>query len=290
MDFNDSRTWLTPELHRAPAFDVAGYQARVDAICGLNSFGRPNVLLSWAPSPENYQKYFCEWDTAGFGTKTEVRAQYVFETLTNKDGDILELPPPRWVLKQFVPPAFYAATDNSVRWSKKQSAPVATQTLVHGAEKRSDGLQEGSQVFLREIRPPRPVDGYYVPLMAIGGHNGYCCAEMKRSRRTCFGTYREPDDAYLEWLRAAVKLRTESDEENPEAGITPKLLKRAAAEAAEKLEKQEREADEHLHGLVSDNLGEIMAYLFRDASDEILAPMRQYSFSSAKNGIIVATK
>lgn len=290
MDFNDSRTWLTPELHRAPPFDADGYQKRIDAICGLNEFGKPNVVLTWAPSPENYNPVYCEWDAAGFGTEVEYRAQFVFETLTNEKGDTLELPPPRWALKQFVPPAFYAAHDNQVRWSKRTSAPSALTTLVPGM-KRIDGTQEGSQVWLRELRPPRPVDGYYVPLMTVGYHNRLCCRQMRKVARTCYGTYREPDESYLEWLRAAVRLRAESGEERPDAGFTPKVLKRAAAEAAAKLEQQQKDAETTTFELISENLGEIVKYMFRDDAEEILAPLRSYSFKSAgDSGIIIATK
>lgn len=267
IDYNDETTWVDPELHEAPAFGVSEYQKKIDEICGLNEFGGPNVLLTWMPAIENYSRYFCEWGDAGFGTKTELRALYVFTTLDDDKGHQLEIPPPRWALKQFIHPAQYLGHEERLRWRKRY------------------GNGE-NQIWVQEIRPPRPDKGFYGPMIAIGSHNGFCCRAAKKEKRKCWGDYRKPDESYLIWLREAVETRAERGEERPDAGFTPKLLKMAAKEAAETIERRERLADAQMDELIDSNLDSMLAYYLNDKS--FLEGTKEFSFPTGnKGGIIV---
>lgn len=249
MDYNNPETWLHPSLHDEPvSFDKGSFQRRIDEICGLNRYGRPNVLLTWMPSQENYSRYYCEWDAAGFGTKFELRGQYIFDTLEDGKGNTLELPPPRWALKQFMPPEQYLLTDNQMRWKK----------AVTG--------REGQRTFVRELRPARPTDGYYVPLIAIGKHNPFCCEAEKKHRLKCWGDYREPGESHLLLLKKAVKRRNAENADRPEAGLTTKMLSQAALEAADTIRRREEIADAAMDHLLNEHMDPMLAYLLNDPS------------------------
>lgn len=249
MDYNNPKTWVNPALHNEPAlFDKAAYQRRIDGICGLNEYGGPNVLLTWCPSQENYSRWFCEWDEAGFGTKTELRATYVYDTLDDGQGNELELPPPRWALKQFMPPAQYLLTDDQVRWKK----------AITG--------KNNQRTFVKELRPARPHDGIYVPLLRIGAHTDYCCREEKKHGLKCWGRYAEPGEEQLLILRAAVDARAADNADRPEAGITQKHLRQAATEAAETVRRREEIASAHLDGVLDEHMDSILAHILNDPS------------------------
>jgi hypothetical protein len=237
MDLNKPETWLSTEIFHVPqGVDISAYQSKLDQIGGINEFGTPNLKLTYMPDLENYSKYYVEWDEAGFGIKTVLRSQFVYDTVFEGETPI-DIPPPRWAIKEFVHPSQYLASETISRWAQKT---------------------EGQQVYLREIRPPRSDKGYYRPKLRIGKHNGFCCQEMKRDGLTCWGDYREPDESHLKLFRKAVKLREKEENQNPNEPLSEATMKKAALEAANEIKAKEAKQDEKTLHFITENLDEIL--------------------------------
>lgn len=249
FDLNNSKTWA--QVIPAPLFDLSGYQDKLDSICGLNPYGMPNVKLTWMPDPENWSKYYTEWE-AGFGTKYGLRAQYVFDTIKGVD-----VPPPRWAFKQWLSGAQYVETDNIIRWK------VA---------------YDGDAKDIRETRPPFPLRGMYIPhpspLMRVARHNGFCCETAKTEKRKCYGRYRAPDESYLILLRQAVERRAEENAQDPNAPLSEATLQRAALETAHIIKQKEESARQVTDDFLKEHWKEIVG-----------ADVSAYSFS--KGGILL---
>ncbi len=274
IDFNRPETWLNSEIHTPPSFDVKNYQILIDQICGLTPSGKSTVLLSWCPAIENYSHRYCEWDQAGIGTKTHLRGLYKFKTLYDPEGNPIDIPPPRWALKQWQSGAQYIATDELSRWQKAESN--------FKDELTENGLKKvAQQVAYREVRPPYPKEGRYIPLLRIGKHNGYCCDAEKKNGNICYGEYRIPDEAYLEILRSAFRIREDEKGQNPNEPISAKTLMEAAKEAAE-IEEQKRLASKQLiSNIIDENWDEIIS---TDPDS-----LKKFSFPAFKkqNGILI---
>jgi hypothetical protein len=145
-------------------------------------------------------------------------------------------------LKQFVHPAQYA-NDEITRWAKKT---------------------DGKQTLLRELRPAKPLSGYYAPLLRIGRHTPSCCKDAKKDRVTCWGTYRAPDDKYLELLSKAVAIRERENEQRPDEPISTETLLAAGREAVALEQHQHAVGDAWLDKLIDDNLEALVAYYTGD--------------------------
>lgn len=239
VNFDDSSTWLTAELHTPPsAVNISGYQKQIDKICGFTPNGKSTVILSWMPSIENYSREYYEWNVGGFGTKSFFRCAYkYFEDVTDENGNPLDIPPPRWALKQWQSGAQYNATDDLTRWQKSVS---------------------GSQSAVKEIRPAHPKEGRYIPMLRIGKRRNNCCQKAKSERKTCFCEYREPDGAHLELLRQAVKIRESEGGQNPNEPISAKTLLSAAIEAAQIEEQKRIESKKLIRGVIDEHYNEII--------------------------------
>lgn len=279
VDYNNWKTWMTAEIHTPPSsVNIAAYQNRIDEICGFTPSGKSTVLLTWMPAMENYSKYYCEWDKGGFGIKSHLRGTYKFVTLYDPDGNPIDVPPPRWALKQWQSGVQYMATDEQSRWQKAETNIKYEQT-EHGMQRVA------GQTFLREVRPSHPKEGRYIPFMRIGKHDGFCCKREQVKGNACYGEYREPDGAYLEVLRSAVKLRSEEvNGQNPNEPISIHTLTQAAKEAAEKEEGKRQRTAELVKGLVNETFDEIMIQASGDDSGRT-----KYSFGNFKqnNGIYI---
>lgn len=265
MDFNKPETW-DETIHNTPnGVDVRSYQTKINSICGLNEFGKPNILLTWMPAEENYSRYYTEWDTGGFGTKSVLREQYVYETVYEGETPI-DIPPPRWALKQFVHPSRYLASEAIVRWKR---------------------MTVGQQVFVREIRPPKPATGYYTKFRSIGRHNGFCCRKKKKEGLTCWGDYRKPDESYLLLLKKAVAIRDAEGTQNPNNPLSEETMRRAALEAANEIKAKEEREDAEQFDFVTSNLDAILARITKDNS--FLARKKDFSFpgKTTESGLII---
>lgn len=249
VDLNDSQTWR--QVIPTPPFDVLGYQQQIDRICGLNLLGRPNILLTWMPAPENWSWKYTSWIAGGFGSDKILRSQYVFDTINGVD-----IPPPRWAFKQWQSGAQYAANDNQIRW-KRRSAVTHTATCCAEAAREGDECTGKGTTEVRETRPPLPVEGCYIPhpspLMRVGEHNTYCCELKKANGEKCYGDYREPDESYLALLAYAVERRAQENAQDPNAALTDETLMQAAIEAKADIDAQEEQKQQNLSEWAAEN-------------------------------------
>jgi hypothetical protein len=246
IDYNNDATWATDEIYRQPDFDLASYQARVDKICGKAANGQSNMIVFWSPSPQGYKKRYCEWDKAGFGTKTHLRAKYCY--FPYDDGEIaVDIPVPRWVIEQHQDPAQYLATDELTRWKTEDN---------------------GKQKSQKELRPRYPTDGIYLPFLVIGKHNGWCCKALKNDSLVCYGDYRVPDESYLALLKQAVVMRDANETQRTDQPISRQTLRQAAREAASRVQKEQEETRAMRETLLDEHLPEILEMMtgekFRD--------------------------
>lgn len=239
FDLNKTDTWIADEIFRVPPFDFESYQKKIDAICGLNSLGKPNVIATWMPAVENWTPYYTSWtqSDSGFGIDLILRSQYVAQTLEDEDGNVIDVPPPRFALKQWLAGAQYAASEEKSRW------------LVR---------RDGFQVHVRENRPPHPKEGRYIPLISIGLHNAWCCKAAKKENVTCWGDYRLPDEAYLTWLQKAVDIRNRTSTQDTNQALTQKTLMEAAKETVLEQNAKKERAELATDSLITENLPEML--------------------------------
>lgn len=283
VDLNNPSTWR--QVIPAPPFDVLGYQAKVDRICGLNLLGRPNILLTWMPAPENWSYKFTEWIAGGFGTTKTLKAQYVFDTIND-----IDIPPPRWAFKQWQSGAQYATSDNQVRW-KRRSVVTHTDTCCAEAALEGEECTGKGTTEVRETRPALPVEGCYIPhpspLLRVGKHNGFCCKLNKANGEKCYGEYREPDESYLLLLQRAVARRAEENAQDPNEALSDETLKRAAIEAKEIIDAQEEQRRQNLEEWADENWREVFADYTGDKS---FLEGKEFSFPTikqSKGGILL---
>lgn len=183
--FDDPRKWGSAGIWEAPVFDVAGYQRRINEICGVSVEGYPVVRVVWAWN-STYPIY-TKWDGLGRGTKVEMRQRYRFMTVTLPDGDEVDISVPRWILEQRVEPELLAATWEDSRW-----------VFDPQLQRRKD------------VRGEMPPAGTYYYLRTISVHDDdeACCDRAwNNDRRRCWGYYRLPEEQDLNLLREAVRLR-----------------------------------------------------------------------------------
>jgi hypothetical protein len=266
IDYNNPETWCSQEIYNPPDdVDRDGYQAELNRIAGVAPNGKPNIELTWMGEGKAFTRYYSEWDAAGFGTKTQLRAKYAYSTYD--DGNlVIDIPGARWVLEQRTDAAQYAVTDEQVRWKK---------------------MQIGHANIVREARPPRSLDGYYSHYLTIAKHNRICCAEAKKRNLKCWGEYEAPNERHLELLRRAIKLRDEErNAQSPYEPLSNETLKQAAIEAAAIERAVADKTDAHLDDFIEENAGELIEF-FTGIKKEI-APMSIPSgYAKSDGGLIV---
>ena len=182
--FDNPRKWGEPGIWEAPHFDRAGYQKKINDICGVNVHGQPVVRLVWGW--ESRYPIHTEWDATGRPVKSAWRQRYRFMTVT-VDEDEVDISVPRWILEQRVEPELLAASWEASRW-----------VFDPDLGRRKD------------LRGELPKGGEYYYLRTISAHDDEesCCDRAWRDhRRRCWGYYRLPEDRDLELLREAVRLR-----------------------------------------------------------------------------------
>jgi len=227
MDYNKPETWNDVSLYESPV-DLAVYQARIDAIFPLLPNGARPVRIVWMASKECFTPYYSEWDLAGQGTKTELRARYRFATIRIPGTkDYIDIPPPRFAIEEYNHPSQYYAGEG--------------QYFVE------DGLR-------KERRPPIK-EGFYSNLFTIAAHNDFCCREARENKLVCWGEYRLPDERDFERLRAAKHHRDTDplNHQNPNEQISDKTLENAALEAKTRIERQEQGLTERTREFVEEN-------------------------------------
>jgi hypothetical protein len=237
LDYNDCTTWGQKAVYTPPSFPVEQYQERINRICGLAPNGEPVVRLVWAASKECFSKFYCVWDSMGFGVLTELRAKYRFATVEINAIDNIDIPAPRWMLEDRVDPAQFAATYEQTRWVWNED--------------------EQRQV---ERRPRMDLSkGYYAPLLTIAQH-GLCCKKARVNKVVCWGEYKEPDETELIMLRQAVEKRDLSEKQSPFEALTRETLETGDRECVDAQARLRAERLEKMSNAIDDNPLKFLSY------------------------------
>lgn len=264
IDYNEPSSWLNEAVYRAPAgVDMVAFQEKLDEICGKAFNGWSNVRLVWGASPEtSYNRQFCKWE-GEYGIETHLRARYCY--FSHDDGQtIIDVPAPRFALEQYNHPAQYVGGDEVARWSMMTD---------------SFGIQSR-----RELRPRHSTEGLYTPLMVIADHKE--CAAFHKRGKTCWGSYRTPDESYLKVLEQAVHIRDQEYDQRPDEPISLRTLQRAALEVTAQQEAKKQAADEAMDEYVNENMLEIMEQITGQSFKDKLPAWSLPSNTKKENGII----
>lgn len=187
---DDPTKWVTPGIWVPPSFDVAGFQKRIDAICGTSN-GKPIIRLKWAWDKECRSFAFTQWDASGRGTDGEWSYKYRAARIPVNQFDTVDICPPRWILEERFETGQYAASWEQTRWASK----------CVGKDEKGFDLYERV-----ELRPPPPSEWYgFASVIAEHDPGGKCCERRWRDYRAqCWGYYRPPSEKDLNGLRRAV--------------------------------------------------------------------------------------
>lgn len=261
IDFNNSSTWGTPELHKAPAgFDAKGFQKKLDAIYPPKVEGRPEVRLVWAPSIKDcYTRRYSAWSNiSNLGTESELRAKYKFAELKIDKDLYLDVPPPRWIIEERNDLGQVYASWEAGRWAK-------------------DG---------REMFPPLPPEGYYSELFKIVHHDGVCCKNTPK-HIICWGQYRTPNDKDLKVIKKAKFLRDHDTEIALDKPLSAEVLASAARVTNNQIALKQEKADAKMKEFVDENVLELIAMFTGQPLSDRTKKFSLPTISHKENGIIV---
>jgi len=233
FDTNKPETWADAQVYSPPAsFDVAGFQGKLDAVAGLSETNLPVVRLVWAGDRKRcYSKFYVTWKSDGMGLASELRAKYKYASMMiPHTTDVIDIPPPRWILEEYEHPGQYMASWEQARF------------------------QQG-----REIRPAPPPNGYYSWLLTIADHGEKkCCEEAEKNKVVCWGNYRDPDAVDIETIREAVFKREQDrfiDTTKPLDDLTLDIL---GKETEERVAKHQAYMDSQVSEYVEEHALELI--------------------------------
>lgn len=246
--YDDPVKWGTFGIWEPPAFDVDGYQKRIDAVVGT-SLGQPIVRLVWAWDKRCRESYYTKWNFTGKGTELEFEYKYRVARVPIGDDNTVDICPPRWLFEQRYEPGQYTPSWEQSRWAEKDVGK--RHTCGRSDEQLAVETCDCEDVRARvELRPPAPRDGWYQLLWAAAEHdeNRECCDRLyKSSRRNCWGYYRLPNDKDLERLQRAVKLRdADIKRVDPHAPMPPEAVDEVFRAAFIEQEEIDRRKDAEL--------------------------------------------
>lgn len=235
LDFDKPESWGNPLIYSYPDFDVAGFQKKLDDLFGKSDTGLPIVRLVWPGDIKKcYSKFYVAWNAAGFGIKSELRAKYRYASIQIPGTpDIIDVPPPRWIIEQFEHPGQYMASWEAARFNK-----------------------EG-----REIRPAPPPNGYYSHLFTIATHDDACCKKAKEDYKVCWGSYRFPDDKDIEMLACAKQRRDADREIDTTKPLDAATLAALDKETEDRIAANEEKNEKILREFVDENAYELLEYV-----------------------------
>lgn len=260
LDLNKPDTWADSAIHSPPAIHLK-FQARIDKIFGLAENAMPIVRLVWAPDIQQcYSKFYTSWNEFKQGVDTELRAKYKYATVAIPGSpDIIDIPPPRWILEQREEPGQYAQAWEAARYDN-----------------------EG-----RERRPPPPTTGYYSHLMTIATHDSVCCKNTPK-QVVCWGKYREPDTKDLEILKRAKYLRDQDKEIDVHKPLTVETLAAVGKKTRDEQVEREMKIAEKTAEFVEDNALELIQMF---TGQRLSEKTKKFSFPSnmkrKESGLIV---
>lgn len=245
--YDDPTKWGTFGIWEQPAFDVEGFQSRINAICGT-SLGQPVVRLVWSWDKRCREAYYTAWDAFGNGTTLEWEYKYRVARIPIGGGDTVDICAPRWILEQRYEPGQYAPSWEQSRWAEQDMGKRHSCNKTD--EQRAVEMCSCPDVRIRkELRPPAPRDGWYSLLWTIAEHepDRACCARVyAENRKTCWGRYRLPSDADLTRLQRAVSLRdADAHRVDPHQPMSPEALAEAhrAAYAEDQRDQEARQQE-----------------------------------------------
>jgi len=226
FDLNDPSTWACKQVYQSPIYDVSKFQTLINNVIGLNEFNEPIVRLVWAGSLNDcYSKYYTEWDEFGHGTQGELRARYKYmSVLIPGTSDIMDIPPPRWVLEEFHHPG---------QW-------------LHAAAVTN--FKEG-----KEIRELPETTGYYDHLCTIASHTEACCADAKDKKVVCWGKYRKPAQKDIDRLKRAIYYRNKDAKIDPTKPLDAIAMANIARETEQRKKRIEEMSDNEMRDFVDEN-------------------------------------
>jgi hypothetical protein len=230
--YDNPQKWGSPGIWQVPAFDVAAFQKRIDAIVGTSD-GKPIVRLVWAWDSKKIVA--SKWNEFGQALEFERRANYRFITVTLDSGDEVDISVPRWILEQRLEPGQY-----------------------HDSWEASRYVFDPASNVKRDIKGPPPGDGWYIYLRTIAEHeeDESCCERAWNSvRRRCWGYYRLPAEKDLHVLKKAIALRDADPRRvNPHEPLPDGVI----TEAERLAYAQEQKAEEKRIEVIHDGLGDWM--------------------------------
>lgn len=234
--YNAPAMWASAGIHKAPNFDVARYQKKINRVVGVSPSGAPIVRLIWAWQARKWEN--TEWEL-GIATAGEWRQKYRALTIEVGNDDYVDISPPRWILEERYEPEALAISWEATRYRKVVTGqPNTICPQCHTMKWISVDKSEADMAACRfcdyvqvltsinqDVWGPVPREGWYNLLPHIGiiaNHTKTCCkAIWEESREICYGQYKEPGEKELKRLRRAIHLRDKEMATNPH--IKPEL-------------------------------------------------------------------
>lgn len=251
---DDVSRWGDEVTFVRPDFDVAAFQKKIDAVAGISRDGKSIVVLRWMRSPECCEEFYTEWTPFGTPVKSELRPKYRAFGIALDNGDVCEIPPPRWVLEQRYEPEQLAQTWETERFSTHPEFGVKV-----------------------PVKGELPRDGYYNHLWTIGTHDDNCCKDAIDNNMVCWGDYRLPGEADLRALRNAIA-RRDSDEKidaDPFGAPKESTMKELARRTNKRLREDKKQTAQLRKEVMSDAL---RPHLHRHTEDPSVLQHGKYHF------------
>lgn len=263
FDLNKPGTWGRAAIHSPPTFDAIKFQAQIDRIFGLAQNGYPIVRLVWPGDIKQcYSKFYTDWSSSGLGINSELRAKYKYATvMIPGTPDIIDIPPPRWIIEQREEPGQYMAAWEAARFDNQG----------------------------RERRPPPPTTGYYSHLMTVARHTSTCCKNTP-AKMVCWGDYRAPDNKDIETLKQAKYLRDQDKEIDTTKPLPVETLDILGKETRDKQTKREMEIAAKTAEFVEEHAVELIALFTGQSLSEKTKKFSLPTNYKKENGIIIPSQ
>lgn len=200
LAYRDPASGWSAEITPPPFFAVAEYQAKINAIAGLTSQGEPVLRLVWGGSEVIHQAV--KFDAEKNATEWRDVPRYAF--LSKKSENFGQRVPIK-------------------RWIIEQNTDVGQLEAMGGKDEKTIGAKER---------------GYYTWQIIVADH-GFCRLDCGAAEAKCFGGYKEPDGAELQWIADATGWLKRNPIDHRK-GVTPEMAARERIVESED-EKQHKE-------------------------------------------------
>lgn len=193
-----------------PAFNIAVYQEKIDAITG-KSRGEPILRLEWGG--DAYITRHDVWDEFGQPLSSVKLPRFALSRTHPVDSSLVEyIPIRRWIITQRQEPEQIEHESNTFTDNRGVTCEIGDKPLAD-----------------------------YTPLIYVGDHSQCspdCCSE-----RICLGDYKEPDNAELEWIAAATQKLHAEFKADPYSADNEMVVNDFVRDEIYKKEKEQEAAD-----------------------------------------------